>query len=243
VWLCVFFLGVVALCSGVLAARLYFAFRWKGNVKTITSAAVVFFFAMLGVAQTNTVTTNSIPKSPEQIQAEKLAAVRKAMPRYFSYTEDENKTRSMVQITDDTLKQDSDGYVKLSLMCVIVPPDKIPDTVNFQIISKGESWNFTEGLEYPITADGKPLKPKTQKIMSNLNDVEHDPYHLDKLIDSLSEEVTLEQFKELAWAKKVWFKTDSGFVEVAPAARQKWKLMWNYFDLLKAEISNTESKQ
>jgi hypothetical protein len=195
---------------------------------------------LLGMTQTNTVSeaTNAIPKSPAKIQEEKFAAVKKAMPAYFSLEADENNTRSMSQIVDDTIKQDSDGWIKIGLVCVIVPPDQIPSTVDFQITSRGQSWKFTEGLKYPIAADGKPIIPNSQKIKNNLEDVERDATHTEPLVDSLSEDVSLDQLKTLAWATHVWIKTDDGFVEVPSAARQKWKLMWNYFELLRTSPSN-----
>jgi len=205
--------------------------------------ALVGLFAttLLGMTQTNTVseTTNSVPKSPGEIREEKLAAVKKAMPAYFTLEADEHGVRTISTTFNDTIRQDEDGYAKIGIICYIFPPEKIPETIDFQLITKDEAWNFTKGLDYPIDADGKPVNPTKQSIMGNPDEVEHD--HLMPMIESLNEEVTLDQFKQLAWSKHVWFKTNKGFIEVAAPARQKWKLMWNYFNLLQTNISNTLS--
>lgn len=192
----------------------------------------------LAKTQTNTAleSTNSTAKSPDKSQEDKLAAVRKAMPAYFTLEADKFGVRTISQTMNDTIREDADGYAKIGIICYITPPDTIPDIIDFQLITKDQTWNFTKGLDYPIDADGKAINPVKQRILGNLDDVEHD--HLLPMIESLNEEVTLDQFKQLAWSKHVWFKTDKGFIEVPAPARQKWKLMWNYFDLLKANTSH-----
>lgn len=205
-------------------------------MKTTITLLGLFGATLLGVAQTNTVSeiTNTISKSPEQIRAEKLAAVRQAMPTYFKLEAADYGTRISSQLSEDIISRDADSKIGISVSCVTSSPTEIPTTVYFQLLSRGQVSNFTDGLDYPIAADGKQISVKLQKITSNDDS--------SSAVESLSEQVTLENFKTLAWASHVWFKTDHGFVEVPASARQKWKLMWNYYDLLKADASNTESK-
>jgi hypothetical protein len=120
VWLCAFFLGVVALCRVCLAAR-HFPFRRKEIMKK-----VILWICLCAISLTAKTQTN---------KTDQLNSVRKAMPGYFTIQQDENGIKTITQSQDELLEQSSIDDLKLEVSTSIFPPEKLPYEISLHLIA------------------------------------------------------------------------------------------------------------
>jgi hypothetical protein len=182
-------------------------------------------------AQTNsafktTLSTNAVQPSNEQ----QLESVRAAMPQYFTIDQDENGIKTITQNVEETLEESSIANMKLKVSTSIFPPSNLPDEIYLHFMAHSDVGHFFDAgdPDFEIHFDTNSIS------LGKLEDKSGG--EIDRsTIDLYSANFTLEQFRQIAWANKVYVKLEYKRYEIPPAARQKWKLLWKYFDLLKAQ--------
>ena len=127
----------------------------------------------------------------------------------------------------DQLENEDTAHLLIDVVCFIHPPKRLPDKISLHIISHSENWRFLENHDFTIRFDDKKLSPGdlayANKVLSDAT-----------VNEQIWPDFTLDQFRQIAWADKVYFKLGYKNYEIPTVTRQKWKLLWKYLDLMKA---------
>ncbi len=125
--------------------------------------------------------------------------------------------------------------MRVEASAFITPPATMPDSIGLNFRSYSSDWMFLDSHDFMIRYDDQKLTPSN-------------PYYGNKVLDdgSVRETIwpdfTLAQFHDIAWAQSVTVKIGGRNYEIPYEARQKWKLLWKYFDLLKSSQTSDLQK-
>ena len=203
---------------------------------------ILTLIAQVGLAQTNVPATNAVPLPSRQLSLStnsplqaQMDAVDKAMPQYFSFEQDVVSDTKTMSLNEYEILEDTDGAdLKLDVVAFIHPPSDLPAKISLHIISHSSEWRFLDDHDFTIRFGDKKLSPGnlaySNKVLDDATVIEH-----------VWPDFTIEQFHDLAWADTVYFKLGYKNYEITPGVRQKWKLLWKYFDL-KKHISDEDLK-
>jgi hypothetical protein len=219
------------------------------KVKIILIGAL--FITLLSSAQTNQVSTNAVQISkilpglisiipePEQHDplAEQREAVKKAMPEFYTIEQDSVDDTKTISLNEyETLEYNDDNHLKMDVVAFIHPPQKLPDRISLHFISHSSEWRFLDDHDFTIRYDDTKLS------VGNLS-------YANKVLDdaTVTEQIwpdfTIQQFHDIAWANSVYIKIGYKNYEIPYDIRQKWKLLWKYFDLQKPSPKEEDLKK
>lgn len=186
----------------------------------------MLFAGLNCLAQTNSATTNSASSTPDQVTASQEQAINKAMPEYFEFDKDPvNDTITISLHEYDVLNGDSGDSVKMDVVAFVQPPKLFTDKISLHFISQSSDWKYLDDHDFTIRFDDKKLSP----------DEDYSNKVLDEggVYESVFPDFTLQQFHDIAWSDSVYVKLGFENFEIPYADRQKWKLLWKYFDMKK----------
>jgi hypothetical protein len=195
------------------------------------------FATLVSSAQTNSpATTNPPPQTAEQVLAAQKEAVRKAMPQYYTIEQDPVDDTKTISLINYEVLEDVDGAnLKLDVVAFIHPPKKLPPKISLHLISHSSEWRFLDDHDFTIRFGDQKLSPGdlaySNKVLDDATVVEH-----------VWPDFTLEQFHQIAWANTVYFKLGYKNYAIPYQTRQKWKLLWKYFDLMKTDSDSDLKK-
>jgi len=162
--------------------------------------------------------------------AAQLASASQAMSAYYQISKDPvDGTVTIEQLDYDHL----DDGLGSELVCWLHPPKTYPEQVSLHIHSSSEEWRFLEDHGFTIRADDERKNYGDQKDYSKVVD--------GGVIENFYVDFSMDELHQYAWAHDVWFKLGYKNCQLAYRDRQKWKLLWKYFDLKKQQENMTVS--
>lgn len=198
--------------------------------------------ALSSPAQTNLVATNSISEpqtnaeaTEDEIVSNQLQSVIRAIPQYFDFHKDEVEGTVTISLSNYIdLEDDNGGTVKLGVVTFVHPPKEVVDYVALYFRSQSPDWKFLDDHDFTIRYDDIKLSPDSDYSNKILNN--------GTVYEQFFPNFTLQQFHDIAWADKVFVKLGYANYEIPYADRQKWKLLWKYFDLKKRQATLDSGK-
>jgi hypothetical protein len=167
--------------------------------------------------------------SPEQVHAAQLQAVRNAFPQFYDYEKDSvDDSVTISQLEDNYISWSESATIRVSAEVLLKSPADFPSVIGLHFISHSPEWIFLDDHDFTIRYDNQKLTPDGT-------------YYGNKVLDDATvtetiwPDFTLQQFHDIAWAQAVNVKIGGRNYEIPYEARQKWKLLWKYFDLQKSD--------
>jgi hypothetical protein len=189
------------------------------------------FGVSTGWSQSKPAHTNSIPVpvapaiTTNSSLDDQLIAVGNALPQFFSDTLDPVEgTRKIAQINDDTLVNDNADELQLQVVCFLHPPSTVPTSIGLLLTSHTSEWRYLENHEFTIRYDAEKFTPSKTDYYNRIMDDA-------TVTETIWPDLSLEQFHQIAWSEQVYFRVGYKNFEITKPMRQKWKLLWKYFDL------------
>lgn len=149
-----------------------------------------------------------------------------ALPDYFEHTtdpvDDQQKIR---QIEPIHLEDERSCGVDLEAICLLRKNERIPRRVYLRLTSISSLARFDENSDFSYRIDSLPRKECGKLDVKQQHNKDYD------VIEIMVADVTLEEFKQMAWAEQLYFKVGYKTMLVNYSERQKWKMLWKYFDL------------
>ena len=217
-----------------------FASRFRINKPMKTNIIIgITLIAWSSLGQTNSpittqVQTNLQVATPEMVLSNQMQAVRRAMPQYFEFSRDEVDQTIAISLNEYMVLEDDNGAtLRADVDAFVHPPKEYADKISLHFVSQTSEWRFLDNHNFIIRYDDKTLSPDAD--YSN-------KIFFGGVAESFFPDFTLEQFHDIAWADKVFVKLGYLNYEIPYEDRQKWKLLWKYFDLKKKQADADLSK-
>jgi hypothetical protein len=202
-------------------------------MKTIIMVCISFVIA--ASAQTNLISTNPPVVGRQKLESQ-LASVKKVLSQYYTFEKDPvTEQINFSQIEYDYLATgDITGKetMRINVNAWVYPSKKLPEDIGLHIVSHSDEWMFTDDHDLTIRFDEQKFSPAESFYSNKVSDDS-------TVYEMLLPRFTLEQFRQMAWADKVYFKLGYENFEISSEQRKKWKLLWKYFDLQKSLTADT----
>ena len=198
----------------------------KNLVRLVLLASAINAGAQTNAPLVITAITNRPVLTPEQTKQAQFAAVARTMPQYYDIAKDSvTEVTTIDQKAYDLLTADSGATINIEAVSFIPAKEKIPSGISLHLLSHTGEWKYLEYHKFTLRYDDHLFPPLE---LTDKSSVQTDA----TVYEQFYPELTLEEFRKVAWANKVYFKLGYENFEIPYQTRQKWKLLWKYYDLM-----------
>lgn len=126
----------------------------------------------------------------------------------------------------DGTHEGADYSVSLKIRVYLYKTNPIPEKICLWMTSYSDDWFYLKTHDVIIKIDEDRLHPDPNYVGDVITD---------GVIEHICPDLTLDQFRQAAWANSLTIRAGISTWEIPAATRQKWKLLWKHFDLIRAK--------
>lgn len=160
----------------------------------------------------------------------RIATFREMLPQYVTSQRDEAENRMTIATADKPLTDTYGGIMSCSIVAFLYSNDTSPKTICLHLTSQAKAERFKSAHGVNIRRDDIFFSPNVLK------------YDIKQVagagtVEQIFPELTLDQLRDLAFARSVFIQAGPDAYEIPADQRQSWRLLWTYFDLNRARLA------
>lgn len=194
--------------------------KFKKNNMKLT--LLFFLLSFTAIAQTNPppVISTNVPA----VTRKNWESVARALPAEWATSVDPIDFGRLTQQSSPDYLKDPAGSLQIRVLASGGAELTAPVRVGLEIKGVAEVWRFSGNSDFSLRADAVRLDKGRLAVA-------HGFIPPDLRTEELMATFTLDEFRQMAWAREVYFKVGGYSYEIPAEKRLKWKLLWNYYDL------------